>query len=545
MNPLEELRVRTQPSRTLDVSSSRGHELFVPDRWFAVLLLAFVACMATAHAFAADSGAVVICARRILIGNGDVIENGQILVEKGRIVAIAPQVEAPISVPRLHIDGGTVTPGLIDANARLESYSVVPTRSRPAAAVAAGTTREREPEPEDASHDSEQDHAGHSHPPTPDLARPGQGNEIASDYSAIEDLSDDCCQLVDSSLPSASADEAFASGVGPGWVVTDQTAEVAPHNRVIDSLDLSTLDLTRLVRGGVTTVYVSPDSSAVIGARGAIVRTAGADPVVREAGAVKATIGSDPIWLGTRNSSLFFAREAGRFHRRPTSAMGVTWVFRKAFFDAQRRAQGLPVGGADTPSPEALDVLGQILAGEVELRIQARRQVDILTAFRLAAELGLRFTLEEATEAYLCLDEIQAAGSAVVFGPIFERATGIRRFSTEADRSRFHTFGSLLARGIPTALSAQELRDEDGLVRQGMVAMRFGSSEEDVLRALTETPAKLLGIDDVTGTLAVGKRADLVVWTGAPFSATSRPALVMVGGETVWSTPEAREIEVW
>jgi imidazolonepropionase-like amidohydrolase len=39
-----------------------------------------------------------------------------------------------------------------------------------------------------------------------------------------------------------------------------------------------------------------------------------------------------------------------------------------------------------------------------------------------------------------------------------------------------------------------------------------------------------LGIDDQTGSVSVNKMADLVLWSGDPFSVYSRPEKVMIDG---------------
>jgi len=213
--------------------------------------------------------------------------------------------------------------------------------------------------------------------------------------------------------------------------------------------------------------------------------------------------------------------------------MGLVWVFRKAFYDAVRRRDGLDVYGADTAEPEALDVVLDIREGKVPLRIQARIQQDILAALRLAEEFDLKFTLEEATEAYRSIDELKAASVPVIFGPIYERPSGIRVRSGEGNQSRYYTFRALLEAKIPTALSAQDLREEDGLARQAMYAQRFGVSFDDALRSVTQTPARMLGLDKDLGTLDRGKRADLVLWSGTPFAATSMPQVVLIDGEVV------------
>lgn len=59
-------------------------------------------------------------------------------------------------------------------------------------------------------------------------------------------------------------------------------------------------------------------------------------------------------------------------------------------------------------------------------------------------------------------------------------------------------------------------------------------SDDQALRWVTANPAWVLGIDDITGTLEAGKRADVVVWSGSPFSVYSRAELVIAGGEVTY-----------
>ena len=313
------------------------------------------------------------------------------------------------------------------------------------------------------------------------------------------------------------------------------SAEVIPHTRVIDSVNLFGADFGRLLRGGVTTVFVAPGSAAVIGSRGAVVHTGGpfGDRVLREAGAIKASMGTDPSWRVAGNR-MPWRKRLTFYSRRPTTRMGVSWVFRKAFYDARRLATGLPITGADAASEPALRVLNRVLAGEIPLRIQARQQHDILAACRLADEFGLSFTLEEGTEAHLCLSELKARNVSVVYGPIYVSASGPRAWSREVGRARLHTMKALLEAGIETVLTAHELREEDGLARQAMYAMRYGVAREDVERAVFSGPARLLGLDDQLGTIAAGKRGDIVVWSGEPFAADSRPAVVLIDGRVVF-----------
>jgi imidazolonepropionase-like amidohydrolase len=486
----------------------------------AVAILA-VLCLVVPASFGADTpddadtpdGAdrprpLVVKAQTVYVGNGRSISPAVVLIRAGRIEAVGSDVAVPDGAEVLEVAGGCLTPGLIDANARIEAQDMIAPRRRWSAGDAAAEADQAAPltglQPDAVSDRG-------SGPPADGL--PGHVEEDDQEHEH---------------------DTPWASGVQNRSVIAEQSSEVVPHIRVLDALELGSRDFQRLARGGVTTIYASPDASAMIGPRGAVLHTAGppAARVLQAVAAVKATIGSEPGSLGTYNRPPSRS-SSDLYNRRPNSRMGLVWVFRKSFYDAIRCGQGLQVYGADTADAEAHGVLLEVLQGRVPLRIQARAQRDILTALRLAEEFQLTFTLEEATEAYRCLDEIKATGTRVIFGPIYDQPSGIRAGSRDGERSRYYTFRALLERGIPTALSAHEFRDEDGLARQAMYAQRFGVGFDDALRAVTLTPAELLGLDDRLGTVEVGKRADLVLWSGRPLAADSLPVLVLIEGQVV------------
>ncbi len=488
--PCSEARAKSTQNRPFDPFVLRGSPRPLrPLRliFSSFLPLALLAIALPRHGrLAADPVVVVVKAPRFHIGDGRVLENGVAILADGRIREIGSGLPVPEGdeVSVIEVAAGSVTPGLIDANARLEPKTLArSTRQTAAQWVRAVFDRYRRDAHENP----------HDHPDPSDFA-PGVVTEATA----------------------------------------EQSSEVVPHTRVLDSLDLGSPDFERLARGGVTTVYASPDSSAVIGPRGAILKTAGraGGRVVLAEAAVKAVMGSDPTDVGTSNRSARGLR-VNLYTRRPTTRMGVTWVFRKAFYDTMARAQGLPVEGADTPSEAASTALAQVMAGKIPLRVQARTLADITTAYRLCAEFQLPFLLEEASEAHRCLDLLKSRPSPVIYGPIEDRPSGLRRSTYETRGARLYTLRSLIEAGVPVALSAQDLREEDGLARQAMYAMRFGVEPAAALEAVTSTPARLLGVVDRIGTLEAGKDADLVVWSGEPFTATSMPLVVLLGGEVV------------
>ena len=65
---------------------------------------------------------------------------------------------------------------------------------------------------------------------------------------------------------------------------------------------------------------------------------------------------------------------------------------------------------------------------------------------------------------------------------------------------------------------------------QASKSMGYEISYGDAIKWLTANPAKSLGLDDKIGTLEVGKNADMVLWSGDPFSVYSKADKVWIDG---------------
>jgi imidazolonepropionase-like amidohydrolase len=500
-------------------------------------LLASAAIFAgmSAAALARADGPVVIKAGTLHIGNGQTIANAIVVIVDGKILAVGPGVPIPSGATIIDMPKGSITPGLIDANAQIEPADVISRR-------AVGGPGAPPPPPDAPGHKSPSAIAmmfngGHD----PKNCWSCSGIEACAFANIHDDLQPEqtcpCC-----GFPNVGQMESLISGVEQSFSLTESSSEVVPHTRVIDTMNLRSPDFERLVLGGVTTVFISPDSAAVIGPQGAVVRTAGPmmDRIITPASDVKAAMGTDSFTVGADNSPPF-RQFVTVTTRRPNTRMGVTWVFRKAFYDAKEWKDGQTPGGADTPPSEAFPQLESILAGKTPLRMQARMQHDIRTAVRLADEFGLKFTLLEGNEAYKEVALLKERQIPVIYGPLSIDPAGTRRFAADRGDPRLSTVRELLDAGVPVALSAQDLREEDGLARQAMYAVRAGVSPADAIKAVTLTPAKMLGIDKDVGSIEAGKRADLVLWSGEPLDATSRPVMVLIGGRTVMDLRETPE----
>jgi len=306
----------------------------------------------------------------------------------------------------------------------------------------------------------------------------------------------------------------------------EEAREVTPDFRVTDGLNPKARDLKRAVQTGVTTAFVGPGNRNVIGGLAAVLKTDGPtlkDMIVRPEAALKATVGSGP---SSGNYPPRGMPPMDFYARRPTTRMGVTWEFRKAFIDAGRNVMEKPA----KPDP-GQDVLVRALLGKLPVRIAASRAFDIESALRLADEFKLSIVFEEAEEAWRYVDVLAKRKTPVALRPTFQSG---RVWAADGSELRYGTFAALTNAGVPTALLTGGSGDDESLLAMAAFAVRYGATREQALRAITLTPAEILGVADRVGSLDKGKDADFAVLTGDPLDVTSRVERVVVNGRTAY-----------
>ena len=104
----------------------------------------------------------------------------------------------------------------------------------------------------------------------------------------------------------------------------------------------------------------------------------------------------------------------------------------------------------------------------------------------------------------------------------------------------------MLAKGVNVSLNS----DSDELARRlyweaGKVMKYGGATEEQALKMITANPAWQLGIDKQTGTLEVGKDADIAVWDRNMYTIPSaqlkdlRCEITLLAGKVVYQRTAA------
>lgn len=312
-----------------------------------------------------------------------------------------------------------------------------------------------------------------------------------------------------------------------GWAGNDtneMTSPVTAHVRALDAINPADLGFRDAISGGVLNVNVNPGSGNPIGGQTVALKCWGRtvdEMLLREPAGIKSALGENP------------KRVYGERKETPSTRLGTAAVIRKAFVDAlnyEKRLQNLTSERPVVDRDLKLEALLRVLHGEIPWRQHCHRADDIATAMRIAAEFGYRLVIDHGTEAHLIADRIAAAGIPVVIGPLFTS-----RSKVELRNRSIANPGKLAAAGVEISLTTDHpVVPIHFLVHQATLAVKEGLDREVALRALTINPARVIGCADRLGSLAAGKDADVVIWSGDPLDVMSRAEACFQNGREIY-----------
>lgn len=311
-----------------------------------------------------------------------------------------------------------------------------------------------------------------------------------------------------------------------GQDTNESSDPVTPQVRALDATYPGDMAFADALAAGITAVNVMPGSGNVIGGLAVLLKTYGTridDMVVRHPTGLKAAMGENP------------KRNHGDQKRMPTTRLGVASLMRENLIKASNYLQKQDASELqnDPTKPFERDLkmenLGLVLRKEIPMRWHAHRSDDILTALRIRDEFGFDMVLDHATEAHLIPDELVKRNIAAVVGP-----TMTARYKVELKQRTLTTPGILVAAGIKVALTTDHgVVPVQYLPVQLIMAVKNGLPRKEALKLVTINPAEILRAQDRIGSLAPGKDADLVVWSGDPLDIYQHPLMVYVNGALV------------
>lgn len=177
-----------------------------------------------------------------------------------------------------------------------------------------------------------------------------------------------------------------------------------------------------------------------------------------------------------------------------------------------------------------LEAMQLVLKGAVPMVISADRASEILNAIGIGREFAVRVVIAGGAEAWSVAPQLAAAKVPVLTGAMNNIPES---FSTLGQRQE--NLALLRAAGVQVAILGNGAGGEENfnvrnLRYEAGNAVAYGMSWDDALRAITLSPAEILGVADKVGSLAVGKAGNVVIWSGDPFEYATQPERVFVAG---------------
>ena len=283
------------------------------------------------------------------------------------------------------------------------------------------------------------------------------------------------------------------------------------------------------LQGGVTTLHILPGSANLFGGRGVTLRNISARTVQ------EMKFPDAPYTLKMacgENPKRVYGNKGG-----PGSRMGNVAGYRKNWIKAQDYKKKRDKGGDGFKRDLQLETLADVLDGKILIQMHCYRADEMVQILDIAKEFDYKVTIfHHAVESYKIADILKendtcSAMWADWYGFKMESYDGILE-----NVPFVHAAGACAMIHSDDEKGIQRLNQEVAKTWAHGNRAGLNISKAEAWKWLSTNPAKALGILDETGTLEVGKRADVVMWSSDPFTTYARPEKVFLDGALLFDT---------
>ena len=177
-----------------------------------------------------------------------------------------------------------------------------------------------------------------------------------------------------------------------------------------------------------------------------------------------------------------------------------------------------------------------VVRGRQLLLVHVERAVDILNVLDLRREFpGLKIALVGATEGWTVADRLAGSGVWVIASALNDLPASFEMLAaTQSNIGRMSAAGVKVAIGMINDDDTRDVRNQrqyaGNLVALGKVPGAAGVSWGEAFAMISSRAADAVGIGGDIGSLASGRRADVVIWDGDPLELNSAPEAVWIDG---------------
>ena len=294
---------------------------------------------------------------------------------------------------------------------------------------------------------------------------------------------------------------------------------------------------TRALAGGVTAMQILPGSANLFGGRSVTLKNVPGRTVqeMKFPGApygMKMACGENPKRVyGDRGG--------------PSTRMANFRGYREGFEGAKRYAaewRAYEANPEGDPPARDLDkeTIAAVLDGDILVHMHCYRGDEMVQVLDMAEEYGYEVSaFHHGVEAYKVADILAERG---VCGAVWADWWGFKLEAYDATLPNAALIaaqpGGCAIIHSDSPLGIQRLNQEAAKAMRDGRAIGLDIQPEDAIAWITANPAKAMGILDRTGTLEVGKMADITVWDGDPFSVYTKASKVFIDGALMYDADD-------
>jgi imidazolonepropionase-like amidohydrolase len=247
-----------------------------------------------------------------------------------------------------------------------------------------------------------------------------------------------------------------------------------------------------------------------------------ADGLARGTSAV-VTLGDDRdnvLMLKDKAAAHYSFNRGSSRQNYPTSLMGFISLLRQTYLNAEwyNKQSTKPFKDISLEAWTASQNLPQIF--------EANSWVNDLRADKLGDEFKVQYIIRGGGDEYQRLAEVKATNAPLIIPINFPEPYDVED-PFDAERTSITEMkhwelaptnpAALEKAGIEFAITGDRLKERTDLLKNIRKAIQHGLSETAALKSLTETPAKLLGMQNKIGTLNNGSEANFIITSGNLF----------------------------
>ncbi len=201
----------------------------------------------------------------------------------------------------------------------------------------------------------------------------------------------------------------------------------------------------------------------------------------------------------------------------PASQFGIIALLRQVNYDAQWYKQ-LPAGYFHD---EGLEAYTASLA--LPQVFEVTNKLEIMRADKIGKEFGINYIIKGGGDEYQALNDVRKAGNKLIIPVNFPEAPDVKDpydAATVSYSTLKHwelapsNLSKVSAAGITFAITSSDLRQRSAFLVNLRKAVKYGLPEAEALKALTITPASLIGATDLVGAIRKNMVANLLITSG-------------------------------